>query len=272
MNSLDIPKSAWYNVQSIFSKVWFISEGNVYMYLIEGEERALLIDTGWGFANLPAFIASITTLPLVVINTHGHPDHAGGNYRFNKVLIHEKDVPLAEIKTGKECRVEELNRFISKPLPKEFSKDSWINSGVGNLVSFNSSFSLDLGGRLIDILELPGHTPGSICLYDRSEKLLFTGDSICKGNILLHFDTSPPLSTFLTGVNRLAERINDIRFLLPAHNKVPLTSAILLEFKAGIEKVLSGELTGKPHTTFLGSGLLAKFASCGFLYNKDNLF
>ena len=71
------------------SKTWIIQfmNGTEYMYLLEGDEKALLLDTGYGTGTLRAFVENLTDKPVIVANTHYHPDHAGGNGEFEKVYM-----------------------------------------------------------------------------------------------------------------------------------------------------------------------------------------
>ena len=81
--------AAWLKATRTAEGVWTISDnGSDNMYLVEGRDKALLIDTGLGVARLSAFVRSLTTKPLTVVNTHGHPDHAGGNFEFKSVYAH----------------------------------------------------------------------------------------------------------------------------------------------------------------------------------------
>lgn len=68
---------------------WFISfmNGTQNLYLLEGEDKALLIDTGYAVGNLKSFVKTLTKKPLVVANTHYHPDHSGGNGEFLEVYV-----------------------------------------------------------------------------------------------------------------------------------------------------------------------------------------
>ena len=85
----------WLNVSQLSKTVWRIEDaGMVSEYLITGDDRALLIDCGWGIGDLAKVVSGLTSLPLTVINTHGHPDHTCGNYQFESVTIHEGDVPM----------------------------------------------------------------------------------------------------------------------------------------------------------------------------------
>ena len=87
--------SAWFKASQIFPGVWCIDDhGSDIMYLVIGSDSALLIDTGLGLVHLRDYVKSITNLPLIVVNTHGHPDHAGANYQFEKVYAHKADFAM----------------------------------------------------------------------------------------------------------------------------------------------------------------------------------
>ena len=84
----------YYKPLKIAENIYHIYEpGNVYTTLIIGEEKALLIDTGYGFGDLAAFVRTLTDKPLEVVLTHGHTDHCGGNYEFPTVYMNLMDVP-----------------------------------------------------------------------------------------------------------------------------------------------------------------------------------
>ena len=84
----------YYKPLKIAENIYHIYEpGNVNTTLIIGEEKALLIDTGYGFGDLAAFVRTLTDKPLEVVLTHGHTDHCGGNYEFPTVYMNLMDVP-----------------------------------------------------------------------------------------------------------------------------------------------------------------------------------
>ncbi|HNY15591.1 MAG TPA: MBL fold metallo-hydrolase, partial [Bacteroidales bacterium] len=91
-NSLSQSTGSWYNVKELYPKTWVIDDhGSDNMYLIEGTDSAMLIDNGLGTADITAVVKKLTSKPLVVVITHGHPDHAGADYQFEKVYIHPAD-------------------------------------------------------------------------------------------------------------------------------------------------------------------------------------
>ena len=95
-HDLDAGTPGWFTTRRLGDRTWAIDDGGSdTIYLIVGDERALLLDTGWGVGDLPALVASLTSLPLLVVNTHGHPDHTYGNGQFAQVYIHPDDEPMA---------------------------------------------------------------------------------------------------------------------------------------------------------------------------------
>lgn len=267
---------SWLHTTEISKGVWRIEDaGMVSQYLIAGAEKALLIDAGWGIGDLPAAVARLTSLPLTVINTHGHPDHTCGNYRFDNdagVRIHQGDVKMMKKNYSPKVRYEILQRFKDRGLPENFSEDAWIHAPLRKFTPFEGPLSFDLGGRAVDVIETPGHTPGSICLYDRQERFLFTADNLLEGTTLLNLEESLGLGTYLNSVNKLAAMADKVEALLPSHGKVPLKPSALLDMQKGVKKVLDGKLKGKPTKTFLGSGLAVKFDSCGILYKEEKRY
>lgn len=165
------------------------SKENVFMDLIVGKEKALLFDTGFGFGNLRETILEITELPLVVVNSHGHLDHACGNYQFQEpVYIHERDMELClqtnsarvraeAVDTGKH-RIQRDTGKTENILPQGFDEQAYIRQGAGNLKPVAEGDIFDLGGITLKVIELPGHTRGSIGLYSKEKKLLYVGDAV----------------------------------------------------------------------------------------------
>lgn len=263
----------WLNVSQLSNTVWRIEEaGLVSEYLIIGDDRALLIDCGFGIGDLSKTVAGLTLLPLTIVNTHGHLDHTMGNYQFGDgIYIHEEDVP--ELKKSYEPteRGMMLRRFPQETLPPEFREQAWIHARLPRYHSFKGQPSFDLGGRVVDVIETPGHSPGSICLYDRKEQLLFVGDNILADHTLLMLPESLPLTRYLESMEKLAAMADLVDKVFPAHGPAPLEPAVLKQMSEGVHKVLNGELKGTPETSLLGTGLVVGFGSCGIKYDENKL-
>ncbi len=149
----------------------------MHMTLLVGEEKALLIDTGYGFDDLPVAIRSITTLPLEVIITHGHHDHACGAYQFDRVLMHREEKPVFDTYAGG-WRSRVWQQATDKGLDlSDWTRETYLNTHPGH-AAFIAEGTLDLGGISAQILPCPGHTKGSLCVYVPERKLLLPGDDM----------------------------------------------------------------------------------------------
>ncbi len=179
-----------YTKNLIYDDTWLILEfGYDAIYYLEGRERGLLIDTGIGGDDLKGFVDAIATKPYDVILTHGHLDHCGGICQFSDVYVNEKDWNMI-YQTSNAARkgfVENL---------REMSIDEVPDQDAATLVEFDADKLpvlhnieegdiIDLGGRKISVYSLPGHTQGSICLYDDYANAMFAGDSIIRRLLLV---------------------------------------------------------------------------------------
>ena len=265
----------WFETRRIDQATWAIDDhGCDVMYLVGGEKRCLLIDTGWGVGDLRTLAASLAPLPLIVVNSHGHPDHTFGNGEFAEVHIHEDDQPFVNRPPSTEGRKSIMENHLPKPLPPDFDFDTWATSVAGSLIPLQHGHIFDLGNRSLEVISVPGHTPGSICLLDRGSRFLFTGDSVLSGPIWLHLDESLPLPKFHRNLQRLQGFADEFDYIFPAHGdlkKLPLSKSILNELVTGIESIVAGELVGQEEKTFAGDGLRCDFVSCGIVYRPDRL-
>jgi glyoxylase-like metal-dependent hydrolase (beta-lactamase superfamily II) len=218
----------WFAVQKVASGVWLIAEpGHVNSWLVEGRERAVLIDTGLGIAPIRPVVEGLTRMPVSVVNTHAHFDHVGGNKEFADVAIHE--LGLAKLRQGVPSerltaylaymreliasadRYRELDRrffFLiddasdPRPLPSDFKDENWRIDPTDAKARVREGESIDLGGRVLKVIHTPGHSPDSICLLDAAAGILFAGDTINTGPIYAHLPDSD-LDQFTESVARL---------------------------------------------------------------------
>lgn len=185
MNSDD-----FYRVEELMPNIYRItSEEAVYMELFVGEKAALLFDTGYGYGDIKKVVRKITDKPLYIVNSHGHLDHACGNFQFEEdIYIHPKDMELCRqhcssmkrqeaLETAKNT-LDYLTNETYNILPLDFDEETYVNAGCGNLVPMEEGKIFELGGMTLEVIELPGHTAGCIGLYYREKKMLYVGDSI----------------------------------------------------------------------------------------------
>ncbi len=185
----------WYEIRSISDGISLIREKYVADWLrcniwhVQGRNFDLLIDTGMGLRPLKKEIASISDNPIKVISTHCHFDHIGGANEFDCRLGHKSEASIHA--SPDKHSAGDWDAFIRAETFIRLPDDSFVveNYSVtpAPLTGYlDEGDVLDLGNRAFQIYHLPGHSPGSIALYDKNEQVLFSGDVIYDGDL---FDT-----------------------------------------------------------------------------------
>jgi hydroxyacylglutathione hydrolase len=196
-------------IASIGTGVWFINEfGADSIYVVVGDRRALVIDTGSGFFDLKALVETLTKLPYDVVVTHGHPDHAGGIGQFDTVHIGAADIQAARnvsyegrVRYGQIMRgtaIGSLNAWAYT----DADVRKWDKTPEFKPIADGQVF--DLGGRKITAYAMPNHTPGSTVFIDDKSRILFTGDAAN-----FNVGANGTVSTALRGLLRLRDLRKD---------------------------------------------------------------
>ena len=215
-------------LREIYPGVFRFLNAGVHMDLFIGSERALLLDTGNGYADLRKAVREVTALPLTVVNSHGHLDHSCGNYQFREpIYIHPDDMELCrqhnsmEMRAGSAAMANAMKEGggILGGVPADFNAESYIHQGCGHLVPVREGHLFDLGGKTLQVVELPGHTKGSIGLLYREERVLFSGDAI-NNNLLLYFDHCAPLSVYQNSIRKALSL--DFTEMVVSHGFTPI--------------------------------------------------
>ena len=178
--------------RQIDERTW-VGTGNLManesMYLIEGNNKAILLDVGTKIADLDKIVASITSKPITLIATHVHPDHTGSAIQY---------FPIMYLNAADTINIPDIMPDYKGEL--KFVQDGEI---------------IDLGDRQIEIIFTPGHTPGSISFIDREAAYGFSADAFGSGNLLLIMDFTTLLST-CEKMNGLMQKYN-LTHLYPGH-------------------------------------------------------
>jgi glyoxylase-like metal-dependent hydrolase (beta-lactamase superfamily II) len=152
----------------------------VLMTLIIGNNKAMLIDTGYGIYDIKKHVESITNLPLIVVNSHGHMDHSCGNYLFEEVFIHEKDFELCKLHNSYDWRKRNLTTAMNMNLiDNNYNFDLYLQRNCGNLLPISYNEEFDLGNITIKTINMEGHTTGSVGFLIEEDNLLVTSDGAC---------------------------------------------------------------------------------------------
>jgi hydroxyacylglutathione hydrolase len=261
----------FFNIGLVGEGIWSISgPANDQMYLVAGKDKALLVDTGMGVGDLADLVRSLIPLPVIVVNTHGHPDHAGGNGGFGGFFLHPADEPIMKLMCTDDYRRNDLKAFHGDGTPAyQRMASGLVNYRETRLNPLKEGMSFDLGGRVFEVIEIPGHTPGGVCFLNEEEGIIFTGDMIVETPVWMYLKHSLPLSTYLSSLRKINKR--SFRTLLPGHQPSPLGRENLEDLIACTEEILAEPGIGNLERTFAGEGLLWKHGKASIIYNPKNL-
>jgi glyoxylase-like metal-dependent hydrolase (beta-lactamase superfamily II) len=196
-------------------------------YLILGKDKGLLLDTGMGIGDIHKIVLELTSLPVMVVNSHTHDDHVGGNWQFPTVYSMDTDFSRrnAEGSTA-DAQAEIARGEICGELPTSFDTKTYQTKPWKIARYIHDGDTFDLGGRTVEVLSTPGHTPDAICLFDRANGLLFTGDTYYPATIWL-YRPETDLAAYRKSIARLAALTPQVKTVLGQHN-VPVAPPSVL--------------------------------------------
>lgn len=229
----------WFTVEQIDSSTYVISEyrhwEETHCYLLLGQNKAVLIDTGLGVENIKNITDKLTALPITVITTHVHWDHIGGHKYFDNIAVYEAEkdwlsggfpLPLQTVKsnlTSKKC-----------DFPKEFCIDDYeIFQGTPNKI-FCDGDCFDLGGRMLKVIHTPGHSPGHCCFYEPDKQYLYSGDLIYSGCLDAFYPTTNP-QQFFESVKKI-RRLN-VNRIFPGHHSLNINADIINKIEQAFKEL-----------------------------------
>ena len=204
-------------------RTWSYDEGGVRFFLLAGAEHAMLIDSGMRTHNARDLVRELVDLPLMLAPTHCDIDHVGSDAQFDEVWLSPAELVHPQAP-------HELDRV--RPL--------W------------DSDVIDLGGRELEVIELPGHTPGSLAFLDRSTGWLFSGDPIQRDGRIFCFGPMRSMAAYIVSLERLQMRADEITAIWPCHASCPIDASAIGELIAGAKAVERGEVPytmGEMHGT-----------------------
>ena len=205
-----------YRLTKLSEGLWGITEGMVHCYLIEGNKKALLLDSCLsGGESFRESVLSLTTKPIQLVLTHSDHDHTGGQDIFPTVTMHPSELHLYTSKGNDERRARLL----------------W------------EGHVFDLGGMELEVILIPGHTPGSIALIDRKNRRLFAGDSVSDQWVYL-FGAGRSLKAYIESMRKLEGMTSFFSAVYCCHGSMVLNTSWVSKMEAAAEKLLAGELIG----------------------------
>jgi glyoxylase-like metal-dependent hydrolase (beta-lactamase superfamily II) len=236
----------WFDVYRVAQGTFALLEPRHYeeviSYLILGTERAILFDTGMGIGNIRSEVGRLTDLPVIVVNSHAHYDHVGDDHRFRQVWAYDDDGEVARIERGltaAECAgYLEAGSFLD--LPPGFDPAAYHIAPSPVTRRLYHGETLELGGRVLEVHHTPGHSPGSLCLLDRRDGLLFTGDTYYPGTMYADMEGSD-FKVYRHSLEHLVGLLGQVSFLCPAHNEAMVPNEALVRVVEAFQQVAAGQ-------------------------------
>ncbi|HUU94447.1 MAG TPA: MBL fold metallo-hydrolase [Phycisphaerae bacterium] len=210
-------------------------------YLVEGRDRAVLFDTGLGIGDIKAVVDQLTTLPVTVVNSHEHFDHIGGDRLFADVAVADNPAGLERLARGTGSLAGQITAdTVWMPLPPGFDRAHYETPPIRPTRRLVDGERLDLGGRTLEVVLTPGHTPGSLCLLDRGRRMLFTGDTLYPAELYAYAPESN-LDDYVRSAARLGTLADAVDVLCPGHNEAKVPAALLTRFARALAAIGRGE-------------------------------
>ena len=214
---------------------WRIEDGGVRFFLFCGTKKAALIDTGMNRPDARRIAKTLTGLPIILINTHADPDHISGNAAFEE--------------------------FYMSPAEEDNYR---AHNGRGNIIPVHEGDVIDLGERPLKIIDIPGHTPGSIAVLDEKNRVLVSGDSVQDGNIFM-FGARRDMALYTESMKHLRGYDGSYDEIYPMHGSFPVAPELLPKLIEGAQQILDGQAAGANVSVHGMEVRLCRFPYAGFL-------
>lgn len=273
----------WFRVYQVGDGVFAIAEPynfqEVISYLIVGSERNILFDTGMGMDRISAVVKELSPLPVIVINSHTHYDHIGGNHEFD--TVYAVDTAYTKKYSGEGWPHERVKQEVTKAgfcfdkLPGLDTASYFVEPYQDKIMKYIAEGdTINLGNRTIEVMQVPGHTPDCVALLDRSAGYLWTGDMYYESTIWLFFDGTD-LDAYERSIARFASLSPELKSVFPAHNKPTAIPSHLVDLHEAFASIRNGEkkpaLNKRSAHPEDDKALMFEFEYFKFLIRKDQL-
>lgn len=228
----------WFTIDQVDKETYIMSEyrhwEETHCYLLNGAEYSLLIDTGLGICNIHKQVKKLTDKPVIAIATHIHWDHMGGHKFFPDFYAHEAE--LNWLKGEFPLTIEQIKGMVIDrcDLPDGYDvKNYEFFQGTPTKVLRNNDF-IDIGGRSVQVLHTPGHSPGHMCFWEKERGYLFTGDLVYKDTLYAYFPSTDP-EAYLNSLERVSTL--PVKHVFPAHHTLNIQPEILGRMRDAFRKL-----------------------------------
>lgn len=250
------------------------------MYLVEGKEKAVLVDTCLGVGHLRKFVENLTDKPITVLLTHGHVDHALGAPEFDEVYMNSADIEVYEKMSPLEERIGYIQANLGGNLPA-FTEEDYVKPSPADFKKLTDGQSFDLGGVHIEVYALPGHTHGTMVMLIPEDRALILGDA-CNNSTFLFDENSLSVNEYRENLIQVKEKLEgryDTTYL--CHHVMTASKEMLAHVIEVCDEVLAGKVDDIPFDFMGHHAFVAKKANERFervdggegniIYDKEKL-
>lgn len=221
------------------------TQHDVMMYLVIGDEKAALVDSGFGVTDsLRSFVETLTDKPVICLVGHGHPDHAGAAALFDEVYMNSEDDFLLPVSLSYERRMDDVfGRGEFNPELKAYCEEHIVMPEKLNYKPLCDGDVFDLGGKKLEVVAMPGHTRGSVAFVDRENSYALVSDCFSYRTAMVKMPTEKrlALTNYRNGLARFMDMIDDQTRLFWGHSEEPVEHCIPQDMLRACQEVLDGQ-------------------------------
>lgn len=222
----------WFTIDSIDRDTCIISEyrhwEETHCYLLNGTDRSLLIDTGLGICNIHDEVIKLTRRPVAAVATHIHWDHVGGHKYFPEFYAHREELDWLSGKFPLSRETIQSMVIDRCDLPEGFDVSSYTMFQGTPARVLQDSDVIDLGGRTVQVLHTPGHSPGHMCFWEEERGYLFTGDLVYRDTLFAYYPSTDP-EAYLVSLEKIAAL--PVKRVFPAHHSLEIGPEIIVRMR-----------------------------------------
>lgn len=235
-------KTNWFTINQVDDNTWILSEyrhwEETHCYLLCGSRRALLIDTGLGICNIQEEVCRLTDKPVTAAATHIHWDHIGGHKYYPDFYAHRAE--LSWLQGGFPLSMEAVRAMVLDRCdpPEDFDIQTYqMFQGMPTRLLEDGDV-IDLGGRAVQALHTPGHSPGHLCFWEAERGYLFTGDLVYQDTLLAYYPSTDP-QAYLQSLEKIAAL--PAQRIFPGHHALTIRPELVCRMRDAFRELQAQE-------------------------------
>jgi len=184
---------SWYETQKMADDVTYIGEVFIKEFYrcniwhVRGRDKGMLVASGMGVVSLREHVAQVTEKPSIAVASHTHFDHVGCHHEFEERMVHIDESNILESPTRENTLAEPYveDSIFTKLPPYPYISTEYAVKAAPATRLLEDGDVIDLGDRHFTVMHTPGHSPGGIMLYEKSTQILFSGDTVYDGPLIV---------------------------------------------------------------------------------------